>query len=233
MSDTERANVPAVGGATGNNSYAAADIDLLALVGTQAIANLGQITFNADGSIQQTTSDTTAAGGSDVTFGNATSSDLNFFIDYDANSGTDDDLVPITLSLGTLNATDGLTQFEGANVINNLDQNGRQFGSLTGVTISEEGIVTALFDNGVTREIFQVPVTTFNNPNALTPLSGNIFIQTDDSGQPVARVAGTGRVGSDLSLLPGTVDRRHRRRIHQTDHHTTGLLGEHPYDHHG
>ena len=205
LSDTERANVPAVGGATGNNSYAAADIDLLALVGAQAIANLGQITFNADGSIQQTTSN--AAGG-DITFGNATSSNLNFFIDYDANSGTDDDLVPITLNLGTLNATDGLTQFEGANVINNLDQNGRQFGSLTGVTVSEEGIVTALFDNGVTREIFQVPITTFNNPNALTPLSGNIFIQTDESGQPVARVAGTGGSGaiSPSSLEQSTVD---------------------------
>ena len=173
LNATERANVPAVGGAAGNNSYAAADIDLLALVGTQAIASLGQVRFNADGSIQAVTSNT--AGG-DISFGNATTSNLNFLIDFDSNSGTDDDLTPLTLNLGTLNATDGLTQFEGANVINNLDQNGRQFGSLTGVTVSEEGIVTALFDNGVTREIFQIPVTTFNNPNALTPLSGNIFM---------------------------------------------------------
>ncbi len=189
-----------------------ADAGLLALTGGRAVANIGRVVFNADGSIQTTTVNTGAAAanqpGLDVSFTSAGSSTLNFLIDYDAAAGTAADRVPISLNLGTLNATDGLTQFEGANVINNLDQNGRQFGSLTGVTISEEGVITALFDNGVTREIFQVPVTTFNNPNALTPLSGNVFIQTDDSGQAVARVAGTGGSGaiSPSTLEQSTVD---------------------------
>lgn len=205
LDDDERAAVPDVGAAGSNASYAAADIDLEALVGTRAIASLGQVTFNADGSIASTTFDSTAG---NVAFGDATTSDMNFLIDFDANSATDDDLVPITLNLGTIGGTDLLTQFDGANVINALDQNGRQFGSLTGVTISDDGIVTALFDNGVTREIFQIPVTTFANPNALTPLSGNVFIQTDASGQAVPRVAGTGGSGaiSPSSLEQSTVD---------------------------
>lgn len=197
LDDTERAAIPGIA--------LPADSGLLALSAGRAIANIGRVVFNADGSIQTTTTGTNAT---DIAFTSAGSSTLNFLIDYDSTAGTAADRVPLSLNLGTLNATDGLTQFEGTSVINNLQQNGRQFGSLTGVTVSDDGIVTALFDNGVTREIFQIPVTTFNNPNALTPLSGNVFIQTDESGEPVARVAGTGGSGaiSPSSLEQSTVD---------------------------
>src|SRR3546814_3499715 len=54
----------------------------------------------------------------------------------------------ITLDLGTVAGTDGLTQFAGDFTISNIDQDGVRFGNYTGITISEEGIVTALFDNG-------------------------------------------------------------------------------------
>lgn len=175
----------------------------LALAGTSA--RLGQITFNADGSLQAIASDL-GAGGDDIALDGNNS--FQFVVDYDADDTTSGDLVAINLQLGTLGSTDGMTQFEGANVINNIDQNGRQFGSLTGISIADDGVVTALFDNGVTRALFQVPVTTFNNPNKLEPRSGNIFIQTDESGLPVARVPGTGGSGviAPSSLEQSTVD---------------------------
>ncbi|MDJ0685617.1 MAG: flagellar hook protein FlgE [Alphaproteobacteria bacterium] len=168
-------------------------------------ANLGQVTFNPDGSLATVTSNLPTPG-TDVALDGADT--LQFLIDYDADATTAGDLVAIDLNLGSLNSTNGLKQFEGANVIDDIDQNGRQFGSLTGVTVSEDGIVTALFDNGVTREIFQIPVTTFNSPNALQPRTGNVFSQTDDSGQAVARVPGTGGSGviSPSSLEQSTVD---------------------------
>ncbi|MEQ9491098.1 MAG: flagellar hook-basal body complex protein [Alphaproteobacteria bacterium] len=195
LGEDESANIVNLGDYSGNADFV--------LAGTTV--NLGTITFNADGSLG-TVDSNLDAGGTDVALdGNGS---LQFVVDFDADDTTSGDLVAIDLQLGTLNATDGLTQFDGANVINDLDQNGRQFGSLTGVSINEEGIVTALFDNGVTREIFQVPVTSFNNPNALDPRTGNVFAQTDDSGQPVARVAGTGGSGvvAPSALEQSTVD---------------------------
>ncbi len=195
LGEDESANIVNLGDYSGNADFA--------LAGTTV--NLGTITFNADGSLG-TVDSNLDAGGADVALdGNNT---FQFVVDFDADDTTSGDLVAIDLNLGTINATDGLTQFDGANVINNLDQNGRQFGSLTGVSINEEGIVTALFDNGVTRQIFQVPVTSFNNPNALDPRTGNVFAQTDDSGQPVARVAGTGGSGvvAPSALEQSTVD---------------------------
>ena len=57
---------------------------------------------------------------------------------------------------------------------NFINQNGRQFGSITGVTMSETGVVNALFDNGDTRDIFQVPlaITVSGTPVALAANSG-------------------------------------------------------------
>ena len=119
-----------------------------------------------------------------------------FTADYDVDSSTTADQVSIALDLGTLAAADGLTQFEGVFTPNFIEQNGKQFGSLTSVVIAEDGTVTALFDNGDTRKTFQVPLVTFNNPNGLSTVSGNAFLSTDNSGPPVAHVANTGGAGT-------------------------------------
>src|SRR3546814_5136564 len=107
---------------------------------------------------------------------------------------------PRTLNLGTAGASDGLSQFEGGFVPDTVEQNGKQFGPLAGVTISDDGTTTALFDNGETRDIYQVPLVTFNNPNGLKELSGNVFVQTTESGVAVAHEAGTGGAGD---IAPG------------------------------
>src|SRR3546814_8284269 len=59
----------------------------------------------------------------------------------------------ITLDLGTVAGTDGLTQFAGDFTISNIDQDGVRFGNYTGITISEEGIVTALRSEEHTSEL--------------------------------------------------------------------------------
>ena len=66
--------------------------------------------------------------------------------------------------------------------------------------IGKDGVVTALFDNGVTRPVFQIPLATFTNPNGLQSLSGNVWIATDFSGNPTLRQpgdAGAGQRGLD------------------------------------
>lgn len=115
---------------------------------------------------------------------------------------------PLTLDLGTAGLTDGLTQFAGDFSISNLDQDGVRFGVFTGVSINEEGTVTALFDNGQNQDIYKLPLGMFNNPNGLNQLSGNAFQQTDESGNFQLNLATTGGAGlvSSSTLESSTVD---------------------------
>jgi len=114
----------------------------------------------------------------------------------------------ISLFTGNYNVADGLTQFAGNYQINYISQNGAKFGNFAGVSIGEDGIVTALFDNGVTRPVFMIPVATFVNPNGMEALTGNVWIETDFSGQPTVREPGDGGAGSTNSatLEASTVD---------------------------
>ncbi|SCA57833.1 Flagellar hook protein FlgE [Candidatus Terasakiella magnetica] len=114
----------------------------------------------------------------------------------------------LQVSLGNYNVADGITQFGGNYQINYISQNGAAFGNYAGLSINSEGIVTALFDNGVTRPVFQIPVATMVNPNGMESLSGNVWIETDFSGQPTVREAGSAGAGTtnQSALEASTVD---------------------------
>jgi flagellar hook protein FlgE len=165
-----------------------------------ASATLGTVTFNADGTLGAVAANagiTTLVG-----------DDLVFTGDYDSNTATATDQVAVTLDLGTLATANGLTNFAGANTPKFVDQDGRQFGSLTGVTIAEDGTVTVQFDNGLSRDVYQVPLVTFNNPNGLAEKSGNVFLETTFSGTPTAHAASSGGAGviAPSALESSTVD---------------------------
>lgn len=109
---------------------------------------------------------------------------------------------------GNYNTPDGLTQMSGEFQLNYLQQNGAKFGNFAGVSIGADGIVTALFDNGVTRPVFMIPLASFTNPNGLQSLSGNVWIATDFSGNPTLREAGSAGAGliNAATLEASTVD---------------------------
>ena len=114
----------------------------------------------------------------------------------------------INLFLGNNNVSDGMTQLNGAYQLTYSSQDGAKFGNFSGVTVDNGGVVTALFDNGVTRPVFQIPVATFVNPDGMSSLSGNVFISTDFSGDPTLRQAGNAGAGqvNGSSLESSTVD---------------------------
>ncbi|WP_259783131.1 flagellar hook protein FlgE [Aestuariispira ectoiniformans] len=177
----------------------------MALAGASGVA-VGQITFNADGTLGAVTGGNgTGSVGVD---GNASSGILQLLVDHDGALGTVSDAAAINIDFGTIGGNDGLTQYNGASGVEGYDQDGEQFGSLTGVSINEAGEVTALYSNGVTRKLYQVPVTTFNNPNGLQQKTGNVFIETDASGAAIAHVSGAGGAGSiaPSSIESSTVD---------------------------
>lgn len=114
----------------------------------------------------------------------------------------------ITLDFGTEGEADGMTQFGEEFTPIFINQNGSRFGTFAGVTVDTNGLVTALFDNGEIRNIYQIPVATFVNPNSLENRTGNVWNATQDSGDYTLRVADNGPAGQVVqgSLEASTVD---------------------------
>jgi flagellar hook protein FlgE len=112
------------------------------------------------------------------------------------------------VDLGTVGETDGLSQFSSPTNVAFVRQNGAAVGELNGVRIDEQGYVIASFTNAEERRLYQLPVVTFANPAALDPRSGNVFAQTDASGEFNLRVAGRGGAGvlAPSSLEAANVD---------------------------
>ncbi len=119
-----------------------------------------------------------------------------------------DNSAQITMDFGTLNESNGMTQFGAEFTPGFITQNGSQFGTFAGVTINTAGLVTALFDNGETRPVFQLPIATFTNVNSLGNRTGNVWNSTEASGDPTLRTADNGSAGQvvQASLEQSTVD---------------------------
>ena len=114
----------------------------------------------------------------------------------------------ITLDFGTLTEANGMTQFGASFTPVFINQNGSRFGTFAGVTISADGLVTALFDNGETRPIYKLPMATFVNVNGLESRTGNTWNATEQSGDYTLRVADNGPAGQTVqgTLEASTVD---------------------------
>ena len=112
------------------------------------------------------------------------------------------------LDLGQINSQGGVTQFDSASAITSTTTDGALFSDVRGVEISKDGFVTALFNNGVTRQLYKLPVATFVNPDGLRAESGGIYRPGDDSGTYNLKQAATGGAGEikSASLESSTVD---------------------------
>ena len=100
-------------------------------------------------------------------------------------------------------AAGGLTQYNSQSVVQSVNTNGTAFGNLTNIEVDEDGYVSAIFDNGVTRRIAQVAVATFSNPNGLKGVNGNAYRVTNESGTYSLKAPGQGGAGS---LAPSTLE---------------------------
>lgn len=105
-------------------------------------------------------------------------------------------------------AAGGITQFDSQSVVQAVLTNGTTFGNLTNIEIDEDGMVTAIFDNGVTRQIAQVAIATFPNVDGLIPVSGNAYRVSRESGTYNLKPPGQGGAGniSPSTLESSTVD---------------------------
>jgi len=152
------------------------------------------VQFNTDGTLN-------SAG---TTF-NAASA-LSIAWDPTVSGGTSPQTV--NFNLGNNGTSSGLSQIGTTFSIGQINQDGVQFGNFAGVTVNQNGVVTANYDNGLNRAIYILPLGTFSDPNGLQPQSGNTYTETANSGTVVLREAGTGSAGTiaPSSLEDSTVD---------------------------
>src|SRR5262249_35596754 len=113
----------------------------------------------------------------------------NFTINYAAAQGVA--AQPMNLDL-----TSALTQFAIPSALNAATSDGSPPGTLSGVTVSKDGVLTAQFSNGRNQALYLIPVATFLNPDGLSPESSGAYHATLDSGlftinQPSSGGAGT------------------------------------------
>lgn len=114
----------------------------------------------------------------------------------------------ITMGMGTQNVADGVTQFSSSYSTAFVNQDGTKFGNFYGVKVDDNGIVTALFDNGQTQKIYKIPLATFPNPNGLDEKTGTAFTQSERSGGFFLRSPKEANAGSiaPSSLEASTAD---------------------------
>ena len=172
----------------------------------------GLVAFTQDGRLD---SDAMAALGASALFPDVTTATLSF---GSSSSGTpaagevawapELGIDTQDLSFDLTAATGGLTQYDSGSVVQAILTNGTAFGNLSEVKIDDTGFVTAIFDNGVTRQIAQIALATFPSPDSLSQTSGNAYRLSQGSGTYNLKGAGTGGAGliGASQLEASTVD---------------------------
>lgn len=106
--------------------------------------------------------------------------------------------VPLTNGANPLELTTSLanaTQFGDQFAINDLTQDGFESGRLTGIDISQEGVVFARFTNGQSTPLGKLAMANFANPQGLGNAGNTSFVETFASGQVRLGEAGTSNFG--------------------------------------
>lgn len=150
----------------------------------------GTVAFNPDGSLNLASSTPALFGSLNVAWTNQAASS------------------PIRLALGSQDGLDGLTQFASDSALIAGSTDGGILNKLVSVDVSAKGVVSASFDDGTTRAVYQLPMATFANPDGLLRLPGNAYGVSPQSGDVVIDRPGSLGGGniSASTLEASTVD---------------------------
>ncbi len=102
----------------------------------------------------------------------------------------------INISFGTVGEFDGVTQFGGSSTATAASQDGYESGWLSSLSVTQDGVITATFTNGLERDIAAIKVATFQNPAGLEGIGHNYYVPTGNSGIPIFTKALSGDAGA-------------------------------------
>jgi flagellar hook protein FlgE len=89
----------------------------------------------------------------------------------------------------------GTTQNSGSFTVTALTQDGFTTGRLSGLDISDDGLVKATYTNGQSTPLGKIALANFPNPQGLKQIGNTAWRETIDSGEVLAGEAGTGSFG--------------------------------------
>lgn len=89
----------------------------------------------------------------------------------------------------------GSTSFGSTFGVNSMSQDGYTSGHLSGISVSNDGLVQGRYSNGQTRNMGQIALANFSNPNGLLSLGANQWAEAPGSGAPLIGAPGTSSLG--------------------------------------
>ncbi len=153
------------------------------------LISAGIVKFNSDGSLDAAA--TTLFGGAGNDTINLLASDSAAVVGgkrYAAALGVADQTINFDISKK-------FTQTDNVSQLISQSANGTAFGNQVSIEVDENGFVSAVFDNGSIRQLSQIAVATFTNPDGLNAGTGGLFTASSTSGNYILNTAGSTGVG--------------------------------------
>jgi flagellar hook protein FlgE len=152
----------------------------------------GKITFNVDGKL-----DTEEMKSSEFNFKDGALQDQKIAIDFGDSLKTDGG-----------KGLDGTKQYGRESDLNAWHQDGAAAGTINNLSFNDEGVLTALYSNGEARDLAQIALSKFENPEGLFKVGNNRLKESREGG--TASIGTAGRSGRGKlfakSLERSTVD---------------------------
>lgn len=216
---------------TYNNSTSLTVYDSLGnpqIVSTYFVKSATANTWNVYGTVTDPTGTTTALNGG-ASLGTLTFSTTGT---YTASTVTAISIPVTTGAASPLVITPDFstsTQFGSPFGVNTLTQDGYSSGNLSGFSIGANGIVQGRYSNGQSRNLGQVVLANFVNPQGLQPLGDNQWAETSSSGAPLVGAPNTASLGvlqssavedSNVDLTAELVNMITAQRVYQANAQT-------------
>lgn len=146
-------------------------------------------------------------------------------------SGFPSGSAPLTITWDFINDITGtsygdITGYSAGSVMNSMTQDGFPTGVLRGLSVDDTGIISGLFSNGQTQQLWQVELADFLSPWGLSRQGNSMFAETTQSGQPIIGTAKSGGFGtiygsslelSSVDLSQQFVDMIQNQRAYQAN----------------
>lgn len=106
---------------------------------------------------------------------------------------------PMEINIGRLDTNGGLTQLSDSFAPVSISKDGSPVGNMTSVEVDANGYVSAFFDTGITRVVYQIPLVDLPNPNGMLALDNQTYLPSPESGSFFLWDAGDGPTGDIVS----------------------------------
>lgn len=97
------------------------------------------------------------------------------------------------------NGLDASTQYGSDSNINRHTQDGHSAGTLASLSFNDAGVLTAVYDNGISRDISQMAIAKFENNEGLFKVGKNLYKESKNSGQAAVGKPGESGRGEVLA----------------------------------